>query len=155
MTFYNSNRRDVNAGTGFGRALANKHIVDLWGERDLGFADSVLDYRVTAQLWPRDIGCIGIFERAIEARREGNRMVITLGGDAPDADIELVGVDSGSRRVVHLPRTTQTFDLRSCFDSMPDKVLVKLKQDGVVIDMCVVERWSSTAGLDPCLWTIY
>jgi hypothetical protein len=152
-TFYNSNWRDVETELVSAGELSDKHIVDLWGELELGsVTETTPDYMIAARLNPRDIGCIGIFNRHIEASRENNMLEITLLGNPQGDEIEIVGVTGQDRVIKSLPKTSQTVDLNVIFTSLPEKIIIKLKISGVVMDLYIVEGFNTYSSIDPTIW---
>jgi hypothetical protein len=133
ITFYNENWRSVDRLLLDGEHGQNTHVVDLWGE-------AMLD-EIGPWLEPRDIGVVGIFPRLISSSWSGPTLHISGMAQGGADELEVVAVTAASRTKKRLPPQpgTQDLDVSKLFGEAPEKLIVKLKKDGIVLDMMVLK----------------
>jgi hypothetical protein len=155
--FYNGNRRNVFADLLDAGSVSNAHVVDLWGETLLDTVASSADYRIHANLLPRDIGCVGIFKRLFDASCTDGNLTITRLGEPGGAELELVGVDGYQRRSTSQsdPGGTYLIDLRALFDPLPKTLLIKIKQNGIVLDEIIFNDVNDIPAASVSSWKFY
>ncbi len=184
INLYNANWSGVSGELLRIGAVSDAHVVDLWGERMLEIVPAapaaagalaapaaaanpasathaVQDYAIRARLFPRDIGCVGIFKRRMDVRRDGDMLTISLLGAAaiPDASasIELVGVNGQQRRVQTIPITKAevSASISAYFTPLPDTLLIKYKQNGIVLDEYILASLAAPQPPPSVLWALY
>ncbi|MBN1903107.1 hypothetical protein JW926_17430 [Candidatus Sumerlaeota bacterium] len=154
---YNANRRNVFADLIAAGSVSDAHVVDLWGETMLGAVVSEPDYKIHANLLPRDIGCVGIFKRIFDASYADGNLTITRTGNPSGLQLELVGVDGYQRRVSTQsdPGGTYMIDLRLIFDPLPETLIVKIKSGGIVLDEIILNDVKDIPEAGVSSWKFY
>jgi hypothetical protein len=144
VMLYNANRCTVRGSfVEFGLLDTDTvHAVELWGERMLVPSRAGDETVIASFLPPREIGCIGLFPKCFDARFAGGVLTIRDVVSAPGAELELVGVTGHSRVSSALSGAArdQNVALADLFLPLPDKLLVKFRKDGIVVDMIILEE---------------
>jgi len=141
FTFYNANWRGVSGPLVGVGVISDAHVVDLWGEHMLDSVGTSANYAIQAGIFPRDIGCVGIFKRLITATCVGNMINITQLSSKAGTHLELVGIRGSERQVKSFinPAPTLLLDLNTYFAFPPEKVIVKLKHDDILLDEVILD----------------
>jgi uncharacterized protein DUF6259 len=139
FTFYNGNWKSVNGELINTGPQKNMHIVDLWEEEMLDTVNSSENYPINTKLNPRDIGCVGIFKRKMDAKLNKGKITLNILNPEENDSIELTGVYKDKRVSQKLVcKASQIIDLHNIFNQMPEKVLIKLKNNNIVKDEIII-----------------
>ncbi|HOE63963.1 MAG TPA: DUF6259 domain-containing protein [Candidatus Sumerlaeota bacterium] len=157
FTFYNANWRDVDGDLLQIGALSDAHVVDLWNERMLKTVASQPDFKIQTSLFPRDIGCVGVFKKKMDVRAEKGVLFINIADKYTSAVLSLTGILDGERIVQTYPSLSSflTIELHPLFPHIPDKLLVKLKKDRLVLDEVILENLNESSHAEVLTWTSY
>ena len=157
-TFYNANWRTVSGDLVRTFVASDAHVVDLWSDRMVDGVGADAEVEITGELAPRDIGCIGIFPSRFEVLGTDDYVIDLATTTAPAGSVlEVVGINGTERRVVEIgaASSTSSLDLRSLFDPLPERVLIKIRLDGVVIDEIAVTDLPGSPGSSVSNWLRY
>lgn len=139
VTFYNANFRDINGELFKIGTVTDVHVVDLWKEEMLESGVSSESFNIKADIDPRDIGCVGIFPRKMDATLQQFDLTIDILDPEEGNTLELVGIYPEKRIKIRLDYLqNQTLDLRESFETMPEKIIVKLRKDDIVTDEIIL-----------------
>lgn len=157
LMFYNANYRNVSSDLAQIGSVSNVHVVDLWGETLLDTVSSSSDYTIHGPLLPRDIGCVGIFKKLFHASCADGQLAIIRGTNSEDTQINLVGVDGHQRRSIVLPDPSGTYslDLKTLFNPLPQKLLVKIMKNGIVLDEVILTNVNNLPVSRIVSWNLY
>jgi len=157
FTLYNANWRDVSGEIINAGIVQDVHIVDLWDEVMLDSVDAPSDYNISPRLFPRDIGCVGIFKRRIDVSYNDTVVFIQKLATGSEYKIVLTGVYRNERCTVRIPDDDQTLsiNLLDVFHSLPDTLIVKLTKNDIVVDEYIINNLTLTNGKKPMAWMFY
>ena len=141
LTFYNANRRSIAGDLLDIGPMEDRHVVDLWGEIMLDNVDTSPAFKVHATLPPREIGCIGIFPRRMNASLTGDIIMVSEIQMPPEGVLELTGILEGERKSITVSKPGKIWSSRlsDLFPRIPRKLILKIRGEEVVRDVIIID----------------
>jgi hypothetical protein len=103
------------------------------------------------------MGCVGIFTRQMDVSITGNHISIGRLDNDAGVQLDLVGINGQERQVKQIPNPDSMLwlNINTLFDFMPEKLIVKLKQNDMILDMVILNNLNYSTSSNSIGWMLY